>query len=158
MKTLAYIGIGSNLGDARAQVEHALQDLNALPQTRLAARSDLFLTAPVDAGGGDYVNAVVQIETQLTPQSLLAELQALELTSGRERPYVNAPRTLDLDILLYGRQRMATASLTIPHPRLTERAFALIPMLQIDPLIDIPGKGPAHAFVPLVAGQAIRRI
>ena len=155
---IAYIGIGSNLGDARAQVERAIQSLNALPQTRLTACSDLFLTAPIDAQGDDYVNAVAQIETQLPAQRLLGELQAMELAFGRERPYVNAPRTLDLDILLYGQERMRTSTLTLPHPRLTERAFALLPLLQLDPLIAIPGKGAAHSIVPGVANQAIRKI
>jgi 2-amino-4-hydroxy-6-hydroxymethyldihydropteridine diphosphokinase len=89
---------------------------------------------------------------------LLQELQAIEQAFGRERPYLNAPRKLDLDILLYGQQKISTDSLVVPHPRLTQRAFALIPLLQIDPLIAIPGQGPAHRFVANVAGQAIQKI
>ena len=158
MKTTAYIGIGSNLGNARAYVDQAIQRLHALPQTRLAGRSDLFRTAPFEAQGDDYVNAVARIETQLAAQRLLEELQALELEFGRVRPYVNAPRTLDLDILLYGQSIIASASLQVPHPRLTERAFALIPLLQLDPLLVIPGKGPAHSFAPAVSQQAIHRL
>ncbi|RJG03815.1 2-amino-4-hydroxy-6-hydroxymethyldihydropteridine diphosphokinase [Noviherbaspirillum sedimenti] len=154
----AYIGIGANLGDARTQVEQALAALGRLPQCRLAAQSSLFRTAPIDAGGDDFINAVARLDTALPAQDLLEQLQALELAAGRERPFRNAPRTLDLDILLYGEQIIATSSLRVPHPRLTERAFALIPLLQIDPFIAIPGAGPAHQFAAGVAGQAIRKI
>jgi len=151
----AFIGLGANLGDARATVLAALRRLAALPGTRLSAQSSLFKSAPVDAGGDDYVNAVARIETTLTAPELLARLMDIEQAYGRERPGINAPRTLDLDLLLYGRERIATALLTVPHPRMTQRAFVLIPLLQIDPLIEIPGMGPAHNFVPDVAGQAI---
>ena len=151
----AFIGLGANLGDARATVEAALRELGALPGTGLAERSSLFRSAPVDAGGDDYVNAVARIETTLPPAELLEALMAIERAHGRERTGHNAPRTLDLDLLLYGRQKIATDTLTVPHPRMTQRAFVLIPLLQIAPLIDIPGMGPAHAFVPDVAGQAI---
>lgn len=151
----AFIGLGANLGDARATVETALQELGALPGTRLAQRSSLFRSAPVDAGGDDYVNAVARIETTLPASELLAALMDIERSHGRERTGYNAPRTLDLDLLLYGRDEIATDSLTVPHPRMTQRAFVLIPLLQIAPLIDIPGMGPAHGFVPDVAGQAI---
>ncbi len=154
----AFIGIGANLGDARLQVTRALRELGRLPQTRLVAQSDLFSTAPVDAGGDDFVNAVAHIDTSLAPQALLEQLQALEQAAGRERPYQNAPRTLDLDLLLYGEHRIDTPTLTVPHPRLTARAFALIPLLQLDPFIAIPGQGPAHQFVPGVASQAIRKL
>lgn len=156
--TTAYIGIGANLGDARATVEAALTRLGQLPQTQLTAQSSLFQTAPVDAGGDDFINAVARIDTQLSGQALLEQLQALEEMAGRERPYPNAPRTLDLDLLLYGEQSIHTATLTVPHPRMTTRAFVLIPLLQIDPFIAIPGKGAAHQFVPAVAGQAIRKL
>ena len=151
----AYIGLGANLGDARAAVQAALQALGRLPETRLTAQSSLFKTAPVDAGGDDYVNAVAQLETRLPAQQLLERLLEIEQAHGRTRPGYNAPRTLDLDLLLYGREQIDAASLTVPHPRMTQRAFVLIPLLQIAPLIDIPGKGPAHGFVPDVAGQAI---
>ena len=157
-RVTAYIGIGANLGYARASVEQAIQELGALPATRLTGQSSLFRTAPIDAGGDDYINAVARIETQLQAEKLLQKLQAMEQASGRERPFVNAPRTLDLDILLYGNQEISTESLNVPHPRLTQRAFALIPLLQIDPMIAIPGKGPAHSFVPSVAGQVICKV
>ena len=154
----AYIGIGANMGNARVQVEQAFDALDALPETRVLARSALFHTAPIDAEGDDYVNAVAGIETALAPETLLQALLAIELQQGRLRTYHNAPRPLDLDILLYGEHTIATTSLTIPHPRLTERAFALIPLLQIAPLVTIPGHGPAQAFAAAVADQSIRQI
>lgn len=155
---IAYIGIGANLGDAASNVRKAIASLGSMSDTALTGQSDLFSTAPVDADGDDYVNAVARIETSLTPDALLSELQRIEREAGRERHYRNAPRTLDLDLLLYGDRRIRTENLAVPHPRMTERAFVLIPLLQLDPFINIPGKGPAHAFVPGVAGQAIRRL
>jgi len=154
----AYVGIGANLGDARAQVLDTLQQLRRLPQTELTAESSLFRSAPVDAQGDDFINAVAQLNTQLSAEALLEQLQTLEQAAGRERPFPNAPRTLDLDLLLYGDRRIATTILTVPHPRMTQRAFVLIPLLQIDPFIKIPGKGDAHRFVPAVAGQQISKI
>jgi 2-amino-4-hydroxy-6-hydroxymethyldihydropteridine diphosphokinase len=158
MQVTAFIGIGSNLGDARAHVQYALLELDKLRKTSLSSQSSLFRTTPIDADGDDYINAVARLETELTAQELLEELQALEKAAGRERPYANAPRTLDLDLLLYGQQQISSASLIVPHPRMTQRAFVLIPLLQIDPLLSIPGKGPIHTFVPGVAGQAIQKI
>ena len=158
MSFKAKIGIGANLGDARNTVSLAIARLAQLPQTSLTAQSSLYQTAPVDAEGDDYVNAVVEIHTALTAASLLLSLQELELAFGRERPYRHAPRTLDLDLLLYGDQQIETDTLTVPHPRMTERAFVLLPLLQIDPLVDIPGKGPAHQFADAVAAQAIQQI
>ena len=157
-KSACYIGFGSNLGDARGNVQHAILRLGQLPSTSLGAQSSLFRTAPIDAGGDDYINAVARIDTGLPAPDLLQALQAIEQDFGRERPYLNAPRTLDLDILLYGQQTIASDTLTVPHPRLTQRAFALIPLLQIDPFITIPGMGAAHTFVSGVAGQAIQKI
>jgi 2-amino-4-hydroxy-6-hydroxymethyldihydropteridine diphosphokinase len=154
----AFVGIGANLGAARDNVRRALERLGQLPGTRVTGTSSLFRTAPVDADGDDYINAVARVRTSLPAAELLQELLAIEHTFGRERSYVNAPRQLDLDVLLYGREIIRTESLTVPHPRMTERAFVLIPLLQIDPLITIPGKGPAHSFVPQVAGQLIQKI
>jgi 2-amino-4-hydroxy-6-hydroxymethyldihydropteridine diphosphokinase len=154
----AYIALGANLGDALASVRGAIHDLDRIRQTRVTAQSSLFRTAPVDARGDDYVNAVVRVDTALSADELLSELQALESGAGRERSYRNAPRTLDLDLLLYAQMQLDTERLQLPHPRMTERAFVLIPLLQIDPMITIPSKGPAHMFVPQVAGQAIERI
>ena len=154
----AYIGLGSNLGDSIAYVKRALMRLGTLPNTTLERQSSLFRTAPVDAGGDDFVNAVALLHTSLNAHDLLHELQQIENDFGRERPYQNAPRTLDLDILLYGEQTIASEHLHVPHPRLTQRAFALIPLLQLDPFITLPGLGHAHAFVSDVAGQGISKI
>ncbi|HWT70980.1 MAG TPA: 2-amino-4-hydroxy-6-hydroxymethyldihydropteridine diphosphokinase [Oxalicibacterium sp.] len=157
-QVVAYVGLGANLGNAEATVRKALAALDRIDATSLSAQSSLFRTAPIDAGGDDYVNAVAQLQTALSPQALLQALQDIEQGHGRERPFPNAPRTLDLDLLLYGQQRIASPALTVPHPRMTARAFVLIPLLQIDPFIAIPGKGAAHQFVPGVAAQAIRKI
>lgn len=154
----AYVGIGANLGDAQATVKAAFARLAGLAQTRLIAYSSLFRTAPIDSGGDDYINAVAHLQTSLKAEALLQELQAIELEFGRERPYQNAPRTLDLDILLYGSGKIASSTLTVPHPRMTERAFVLIPLLQLDPFVKIPGKGAAHTFAPAVVDQRISRL
>ncbi len=158
MTISAYIGIGANLGDAQAMVEYAIEKLRSLPQTQFKQASSLFITAPIDSSGDDYINAVAALETDLDAQVLLEHLQALELVCGRERPYRNAPRTLDLDLLLYGQQKINTEHLTVPHPRMTERAFVLIPLLQLDPFINVPGKGAAHEFAPAVADQGISKL
>src|SRR5690606_36479215 len=136
----AFVGLGANLGDAQAAVKRSLQALDRLPQTRLAARSSLYRSAPVDAGVPDYVNAVAELRTALPPEALLAELQRLEQAEGRERPYRNAPRTLDLDLLLYGDAQIATPALTVPHPRMAARAFVLLPLAEIAPQRVTPGQ------------------
>ncbi|HET7792635.1 MAG TPA: 2-amino-4-hydroxy-6-hydroxymethyldihydropteridine diphosphokinase, partial [Rhizobacter sp.] len=120
---LAYVGLGANLGDASAALKTALQSLSELPDTRLQRSSSVYRTAPVDAQGPDYLNAVAVLQTRLAPGDLLRELQRIETAQGRERPYRNAPRTLDLDLLLYGAASMASPVLTVPHPRMHERAF-----------------------------------
>lgn len=129
----AYIGVGANLGDALATVRAALQSLAALPGCTLVAQSSLYRTAPVDSTGPDYVNAVARLDTTLTAPALLRALQQLEYAAGRERPYRNAPRTLDLDVLLYGSARIDSPSLTVPHPRMHQRAFVLVPLAEIAP-------------------------
>lgn len=155
---IAYVGIGANLGDASAQVQRAILQLGKLPDTSLDAQSSLFCTAPLDAGGDDYINAVARVKTRLSAHALLQRMHQIEQDFGRQRPYPNAPRTLDLDLLLFGQSIFADEVLTIPHPRMTQRAFVLIPLLQIDPFIVIPKHGPAHQFVPQVADQAIRKV
>ncbi|HET7835980.1 MAG TPA: 2-amino-4-hydroxy-6-hydroxymethyldihydropteridine diphosphokinase [Variovorax sp.] len=133
MDSRAFVAIGANLGDARATVLRAMDDLDRLPRTRVSARSSLYRSAPVDAGGPDFVNAVVALQTGLDPHALLAELQRLEAGAGRERPYRNAPRTLDLDLLRHGDAVLETPQLSLPHPRLAERAFVLLPLAEIAP-------------------------
>lgn len=152
---IAYIGIGANLGDASANVDDALARLAALPDSRLLASSSKYRTAPIDSSGDDYINAVACIDTPLEAPALLAALHAIELAHGRERPYRNAPRTLDLDILLYGDQVIDLPSLHVPHPRMLERAFVLVPLLEIAPQVLVPGRGAAHGFLAAVAGQGI---
>jgi 2-amino-4-hydroxy-6-hydroxymethyldihydropteridine diphosphokinase len=153
-----WIGIGANLGNAEGNVRAALTRLGELPSTRLEKASSLFRSAPVNADGADYVNAVARLATRLSAQELLSMLHALENEFGRERAHRNAPRTLDLDILLYDDSEINTDGLVVPHPRMTQRAFVLLPLLQIDPFILLPGMGPAHSFVASVAGQAIQRL
>ena len=158
MPVFAYIGIGANLGDAQAQVEAAMTALAALPETVCTARSSLYASAPLDASGDDYINAVVCLDTSLSALALLHALQAIEQAAGRERPYRNAPRTLDLDLLLYGSDSISESTLTVPHPRMSERAFVVLPLLEIAPRIAIPGLGLARDFVAGVSSQVIQRL
>ncbi len=130
---VAYVGLGSNLGDSLATLRWALEALAALPGSTLTHQSSIYASAPVDATGPDYLNAVAQLQTGLTAPDLLAHLQALELQAGRERPYRNAPRTLDLDLLLYGDARIDSPHLVVPHPRMGERAFVLLPLAELAP-------------------------
>ena len=129
----AFVALGANLGDARACVHQAFRDLADLPQTRLIARSRLYRTAPHEASGPDFINAVARIDTCLSAPELLQALQSLEHAAGRERPYLNAPRTLDLDLLLYGDARIDSPRLTVPHPRMKGRAFVLHPLADLAP-------------------------
>jgi 2-amino-4-hydroxy-6-hydroxymethyldihydropteridine diphosphokinase len=155
----AWIGLGANLGDARATLRAALAALAALPGGRLAAVSSLWRSAPVDAQGPDFLNAVAALDTTLAPLELLRHMQAIELAQGRERPYRNAPRTLDLDLLLYGDLRQSDPVLTLPHPRAHERAFVLAPLHELAPALRLPGRD--AALGELLAGardQAVQRL
>lgn len=129
----AFVALGANLGDARATVLQAFQDLGQLPHTQVRARSRLYRTAPHEATGPDFINAVACLDTCLSAPELLLALQSLENTAGRQRPYPNAPRTLDLDLLLYGEARIDSPSLTVPHPRMRQRAFVLHPLADLAP-------------------------
>ena len=152
----AYVALGANLGDAAATVSAAMDALACLPLTEVAGRSSLYQTAPMGdmgeaprlASGGDYINAVVCLRTTLTAYGLLEALQQMEHAALRERPYPNAPRTLDLDLLLYGGGRIDSATLTVPHPRMAQRAFVLVPLAEIAP--DQVDAAQLHA----VSGQA----
>ncbi len=154
----AYIGLGANLGDAHAALADALRRLAELPQTRLVVSSSVYRSAPIDSSGPDYLNAVAELATQLPAHDLLAHLQTIELAHGRERPYRNAPRTLDLDLLLYGSDLIATPELTVPHPRLHARAFVLQPLAEIAPGLLLAGRGRIEDCLRLVAGQRIDRL
>lgn len=129
----AYVALGANLGDAQGTVRAAMDEVARLPQTQLVAASSLYRTAPVDSSGPDYINAVMAVDTGLTATELLQAMQQIELQAGRERPYRNAPRTLDLDLLMYGELVQEDAALTLPHPRMFQRAFVLVPLHEIAP-------------------------
>lgn len=132
-EVLACVALGANLGDAKATVKTAIAALHQLPRTRLAQCSSLYRTAPVEAQGPDFINAVVVLRTQLEPLALLHALQAIENQQGRERPYKNAPRTLDLDLIFHGNTQCESAELTLPHPRWHARAFVLHPLAEVWP-------------------------
>lgn len=153
----AYIALGANLGALRATLEAALTELAAWPGIRVLAVSSAWHSAPVGCEGPDYLNAVAAVETTLAPLPLLDALQAIEQRHGRERPYVNAPRTLDLDLLLYNDQQIRTERLTVPHPRLHERAFVVLPLLELAPGLVLPGLGPLSAYEAAVRDQALTR-
>lgn len=149
---VAYVALGANLGDAAASVLEAIESIGALPDTAVTRRSSLYRSAPVDSSGPDYINAVVEIATRLDAPQLLSRLQGIETAAGRERAYRNAPRTLDLDILLFGRARIDSARLQVPHPRMYERAFVLVPLAEIAPHLVQAEQ------VAAVAQQGISRI
>ena len=154
----AYVGIGANLGDARSSVAAAGQALAALPHCRLVALSSVYRSAPIDAAGPDFFNAVAWLHTSLAPAALLAALQGIEQAFGRERPYRHAPRSLDLDLLLLGDQMLHSPGLTLPHPRLQQRAFVLQPLLELNPTLAAPGLGALADWLAATAGQAIQRL
>lgn len=156
----AYIGLGSNLGDRGGEIDRACAEIAALPATALVARSSLYASAPVDAAGGEYLNAVVEVKTSLAPLALLHALQAIEDAHGRARPFAGAPRTLDLDLLLHGDLVLSSDELCLPHPRLHERAFVLAPLAEIAPQLVVPGRGGVAALgaQPRVAAQAIAKL
>jgi 2-amino-4-hydroxy-6-hydroxymethyldihydropteridine diphosphokinase len=156
---IAWVGIGANLGDARANVLDALDRLARLPGLRLLRASSLYRSAPIDSSGDDYVNAVAEVDTGLGAHALLRALHAIEQAHGRERPYRNAPRTLDLDLLLYGDEVIADApTVIVPHPRMHERAFVLAPLAELAPGLQIPGRGRVAELLPGVADQGIERL
>jgi len=155
---VAFIGVGANLGFSRDAVLNALADLSRLPSSSFVAASGLYRSAPVDAEGPDYINAAAEIETTLPPHDLLLALQAIETRYGRVRTTRNAPRTLDLDLLLYGDGLIDTPDLTVPHPRLHERAFALLPLIELAGRIDIPGHGRADMLVERLRHQVVERL
>jgi 2-amino-4-hydroxy-6-hydroxymethyldihydropteridine diphosphokinase len=157
-RALASVGLGANLGDAAATLRAALSELAQLPDTTLQTVSHVYRSAPIDAGGPDFLNAVALLSTGLAPQALLSGLQRIERRHGRERPYLNAPRTLDLDLLLYGDECIATPTLSVPHPRMHERAFVLVPLAEVAPQAVIPGRGPVSEWLPRVAAQRIERL
>jgi 2-amino-4-hydroxy-6-hydroxymethyldihydropteridine diphosphokinase len=156
--TVAYLGLGANLGDARQTLKDAVVCLAQQHAITVVAKSSMYRTAPIDAGGDDYFNLAVKLETALPVRHLLALCHKIEHHFGRERPFRNAPRTLDIDILLYGEHCIDEPDLTVPHPRLTERAFALAPLIELDDSLIIPQRGRAQDFLAAVAGQRIEKV
>ena len=148
----AYVGLGANLGDPIAALAEAVQQLDALAGVAVTAQSSYYRTTPIDSSGPDYTNAVVAVRTTLNAPALLAALQAVEAAAGRERPYRNAPRTLDLGILLYGEAHVCCATLYIPHLRMLQRAFVLLPLAEIAP------QRVTAAQLQAVAEQGITRL
>jgi 2-amino-4-hydroxy-6-hydroxymethyldihydropteridine diphosphokinase len=156
---IAYIGLGSNLENPLDQLRRAFADIDKLPDTRVVARSSLYRSAPIGLlDQPDFVNAVAKIETALTPQALLQALLQIEHRHGRERTIRNAPRTLDLDVLLYDDMQLNEPGLTIPHPQMHLRAFVLRPLLEIAPDAGIPGVGSAQSSLLNCMNQILERI
>ena len=154
----AFVGLGANLGERQQAISRALAALDALERTRVVARSSLYRSAPVDAGGPDYLNAVAELRTGLDPQALLGALLAIEHAQGRVRGERNAPRTLDLDLLLYDDRVLRWDTLVLPHPRMHERAFVLLPLAELDPAVRIPGAAPLDELLRACAGQQVERL
>jgi len=159
MPHIAFIGLGSNLEDPRSQLQHAFTELDGLPETRLVARSSLYRSAPLGyPDQPEFVNAVAEIATALTPQALLQALLQIEHEHGRERTFRNAPRTLDLDVLLYDDTQLHEHGLTLPHPQMHLRAFVLQPLLEIAPDAAIPGMGPARQALQNCSDQVLEKL
>ena len=155
----AFIALGSNLENPIVQLQHAFGELAQLPETRLQRRSSLYRSAPVGRlDQPDFINAVALVETALPPQQLLQALLAIEQRHGLVRESLNAPRTLDLDVLLYDSLQCQDADLTIPHPRMTQRAFVLMPLFEIAPDCHIPGYGQVRHLLPSCQDQKLERI
>lgn len=151
-RVTAFVAVGANLGHAQNTVRQALVDLGRLPGTVVESTSSLYRSAPYEAQGPDFINALARIATDLTAPDLLAALHALEGATGRERPYLNAPRTLDLDLIFYGQACIDSPALTVPHMRWRERAFVLLPLAELAPERVTP------AMLAAVAGQVIERV
>jgi len=155
---LCWVGLGANLGDARQALDQARAALRGHPALSRLRCSSLWRSAPVDAIGPDYLNAVIELQTVLAPRALLALLQDLENEAGRTRPYWHAPRTLDLDLLTYGELMQDDPILTLPHPRMHLRAFVLEPLLELAPHARIPGQGAARDCLHRVRDQPLQRL
>ena len=155
----AYVGLGSNLEDPVRQLETALAALERIPSTRVVGRSSFYGTAPIGKlDQPDFVNAVAVLQTELAPLPLLESLLQIELDQRRVRSEINGPRTLDLDLLLYDELRIDEPQLQVPHPRMHERAFVLVPLLEVNPQVSIPGKGAAADWLSRIAGQPVHRL
>ena len=157
--TIAYVGLGANIGEPGRQLRAAIEELMNLPGSKSVLASSVYSSAPLGhADQPDFLNAVVRLDTALAPEHLLGQLQEIEKRHGRERPFAGAPRTLDLDLLLYGEEAIASPRLTVPHPRMHERAFVLKPLLELDSAITVPGKGLAATLLSACSSQKVEKI
>lgn len=154
----AFISLGGNVGDSRQILTDAVICLAQIPSIQIHARSNFYLSTPIDAPGDDYVNNVIAIATSLDPLPLLHACQAVEKQFGRERPYERAPRTLDIDLLTYDDLSLDTPELTVPHPRITERMFVLLPLLELDPEITLALHGKLKDRLPALSWQKIEKL
>jgi 2-amino-4-hydroxy-6-hydroxymethyldihydropteridine diphosphokinase len=157
-QAVAYIGLGANLGDAPSTLRVAAQALNRLPHARVQAMSAFYRSAPVDAHGPAFINAVACVHTRRSPEALLQDVLAIEARFGRERPYRNAPRTLDLDLLFYGDARSSSPQLVLPHPRWAERAFVVRPLLDLLPEGVAPDGTDLNGLLARLQHQPIERL
>jgi 2-amino-4-hydroxy-6-hydroxymethyldihydropteridine diphosphokinase len=155
---IAYVGLGANLGDRRKAIDSAIDALATLRSSKVLRTSGLYSTASMGAEGPDYLNAVAEMRTALSPLALLHELQAIEAAHGRKRSTPNAPRTLDLDLLLYGDLEVALPTLQVPHPRLHERAFVLRPLAELAPDLVVSRRGRVGDLLLMVGDQRIDRL
>lgn len=160
MSVPAWLGLGSNVGDALANLRQAATAIGELATTRIVARSSLYRTSPWgDTDQPDFLNAVIEVRTGLKPQDLLTELLGIEKAMGRRRDGRRwGPRVIDLDLLLYDQLEMHVRGLTLPHPRLAERAFVVLPLMEIAPELDIPGRGPVKRCLEALEGQGLERL
>lgn len=159
MSHRAFVALGSNLQDPQQQILRAFAELDGLPQTRVTVKSPLYRSAPVGYDNQpDFINAVAEVCTTLAPVALLRQLLALETAHGRERPFPNAPRVLDLDLLLYDDLELHDPELTLPHPRLQERGFVLFPLADIAPDMLVPGQGRVRDLLRTCPGQGVERL
>lgn len=156
---LAYIALGSNLCEPIQQVTDAIQALNAISNTTLVAQSSLYRSAPVGYDNQpDFINAVASVETTLSPEDLLTAMFDVENAFGRERPFPNAPRILDLDLLLYEQKTRQTKRLVLPHPRMHTRAFVMHPLAEIAPDLVLPAHGNVQALAQTLCNQEIEQL
>ncbi len=156
--TIAYLGLGANIGDAQQTLRDAIICLAQRAHITVLKKSSIYQSQPIEASGPDFLNAVVCIDTTLSAQALHAVCMTIEALFGRERSYRNAPRTLDIDLLLYGDCCLTTMTLQIPHPRMSQRAFVLLPLAEIAPRIMIPGLGEIENLLSQVTGQRIEKL
>jgi 2-amino-4-hydroxy-6-hydroxymethyldihydropteridine diphosphokinase len=156
--TVCYLGLGGNLGHPMALLDEVVDYFRQHPSVASAVESPRYESVPVDATGPNYVNSVLELQWQSDAEQLLTTCLGLEAQLGRVRTTRNAPRPIDVDVLLVGMQTVNTSRLTVPHPRMHLRRFVLEPLLQLNPTVEIPGKGPARLYLPASLDQVVKAI